>query len=163
MSRDLDRGASRALDLDSLVGLVVVGDDGSPEAAHAIRWAGEEAVRRGRPLAVVRAWSMTTAPRPATFEPGYVPSQDEFADAVRERILTATRGALEGEPAVEVIAVPVHASARDALVAASEVAAVVVIGARGKGLAKALLGGTSEYVVAHARGPVTVVPVRKAG
>ena len=70
------------LDLDGLTGAVVVGDDGSADAGVAVRWARDDARRRGLPLVVIRAWSLTSAPRPATFEPGYVPSEEEFAAAV---------------------------------------------------------------------------------
>ena len=44
-------------------------------------------MRRGVPLVVVRAWSITNAPRPAGSEPGYVPSEDEFAEAVRHEMV----------------------------------------------------------------------------
>ncbi|MDH4160484.1 MAG: universal stress protein, partial [Actinomycetota bacterium] len=60
-------------------GCIVVGDDGSAESATAVRWAAEEARYRKAPLVVVRAWTITSAPRPAHWEPGYVPAEDEFA------------------------------------------------------------------------------------
>lgn len=146
------------LNLEELTGTVVVGDDGSRDAAAAVRWAGADAKRRGVPLTVLRAWSLTTAPRPATFEPGYVPSEDEFAAAVRDEVLADVTATLGTDPGVEIRPTPVHDSARDALTEATSVAAVVVVASRGRGLAKALLGSTSEHVVKHARGPVVVIP-----
>ena len=146
------------LDAAELAGVVVVGDDGSADAARAVVWARDDAERRGVALVVLRAWSLTTAPRPATFEPGFVPSQDEFAAAVRDQIVRSVETTLGSEPGVQVVPLPVHNSARDALVAATSSAAVVVLAARGRGLAKALLGSTTEHVVRQARGPVTVIP-----
>jgi hypothetical protein len=46
-------------------GCVVVGVDGSPCGRRALRFAADEARVRQCPLVVVRAWAMTTAPRPA--------------------------------------------------------------------------------------------------
>jgi nucleotide-binding universal stress UspA family protein len=146
------------VDPAELEGTVVVGDDGSSDAARAVVWARDDAQRRGVALVVLRAWSLTTAPRPATFEPGYVPSEDEFAAAVRDQILRGVETTLGSEPGVQVVPLPVHKSARDALVAATSYAAVVVLAARGRGLADALLGSTADHVVRQARGPVTVVP-----
>jgi len=146
------------LDLDGLTGAVVVGDDGSADAGVAVRWARDDARRRGLPLVVIRAWSLTSAPRPATFEPGYVPSEEEFAAAVRAELLADLHETLGVDAGVELRPTPVHESAREALTAASAVAAVVVIASRGRGVAKALLGSTSEHVVREARGPVVVIP-----
>ena len=66
--------------------------------------------------------------------------------------------ALGVEAGSQLVLLPVHESAKDALIRASEVAAVVVVASRGKGLARALLGSTSEHLIKQARGPVTVVP-----
>lgn len=145
-------------DLQQIAETVVVGDDGSAHAAVAMRWARDDAQRRGVPLTVLRAWSITTAPRPASFEPGYVPSEDEFAAAVREEITQRVAALFGAEPGVTVHPVAVHESPREALAAASQVAALVVVAARGRGLAKALLGSTSEHLVRHAAGPVVVIP-----
>ena len=139
-------------------GTVVVGDDGSTHAAVAVSWAGEEAARWGVPLVVLRAWSLTSAPRPRGAEPGYVPSEDEFEGAVRDELAADVTATLGGEPPIEVRLLPIHAPAHEVLVAASEVAALVVVAARGKGLAKALLGSTTDQLVRRARGPVAVIP-----
>ncbi len=149
---------NESVDAAELAGAVVVGDDGSSDAAKAVVWARDDAQRRGVALVVLRAWSLTTAPRPATFEPGFVPSEDEFAAAVHDQILRGVETTLGSEPGVRVVPLPVHSSARDALVAATSSAAVVVLAARGRGLADALLGSTAEHVVRQARGPVVVIP-----
>lgn len=141
-------------------GAVVVGDDGSAEAATAVRWAAEEARRRGTELVVLRAWSITTAPRPAQWQPGFVPSEDEFADAVGLALAADVAAVLGEQPDLRVRGLPVHRSPESALVAATREAAVVVVGSHGRHLAKALLGSTSEHLVRHAHGPVVVIPVR---
>jgi nucleotide-binding universal stress UspA family protein len=141
-------------------GCIVVGDDGSAESASAVRWAAEEARFRGAPLVVVRAWSITTAPRPSHWEPGYVPGEDEFAAAVAEQLATDLVEVLGKDPGVAVRPLPAHSSPEDALVTASREAALVVVGSHGRHLASALLGSTSEHLVRHAHGPIVVVPVR---
>lgn len=143
-------------------GAVVVGDDGSAESATAVRWAAEEARRRGTELVVLRAWSITTAPRPAQWQPGFVPSEDEFADAVGLELAADVAAVLGEQSDLRVRGLPVHGSPESALVAATREAVVVVVGSHGRHLAKALLGSTSEHLVRHAHGPVVVIPVRGA-
>jgi len=145
-------------DMSVYRGAVVVGHDGSSHSDCAVQWGHEDAQRRGVPLVVLRAWTIKSAPKPATFEPGYVPSEDEFAEAVHGELAADVRSALGEEAGSQLVLLPVHESAKDALIRASEVAAVVVVASRGKGLARALLGSTSEQLIKHARGPVTVVP-----
>jgi nucleotide-binding universal stress UspA family protein len=141
-------------------GAVVVGDDGSPDAARAVRWAHEDALRRGVPLVVIRAWALTSAPRPTTAAVGNVPSEDEFAEAVRAEMGATVERVLGREPAGTVHLLPMHTSAADALVDASTDSAVTVVGARGAGLAR-WLGSVSTKVVHHAHGPVVVLPAIK--
>jgi nucleotide-binding universal stress UspA family protein len=151
-------------DLSVLRSSVVVGDDGSEDSSRAVSWAREDAARRGTTLVVVRAWSITTAPRPVEAEPGYVPSEDEFSDAVRRQLASDLLPVL-GDPAEggdqspPVVLMPVHRSPSDAWVQASRHAAVTVVGARGSGLAR-WLGSVSTAVVRSAYGPVVVIPHR---
>jgi nucleotide-binding universal stress UspA family protein len=144
---------------DPLVeGAVVVGDDGSEDAARAVRWAHADALRRSVPLVLVRGWSITTAPRPGgDSDLGYVPSEEEFAGAVREAMAADVQAVLGEVARSSVALLPVHRSAQEALVEASRRAAVTVVGARGSGLAK-WLGSVSTSVVKQAHGPVVVVP-----
>jgi nucleotide-binding universal stress UspA family protein len=106
-------------DLSVLRSSVVVGDDGSEDSSRAVSWAREDAARRGTTLVVVRAWSITTAPRPVEAEPGYVPSEDEFSDAVRRQLASDLLPVL-GDPAEggdqspPVVLMPVHRSPSDA-------------------------------------------------
>ncbi|MFZ0323992.1 MAG: universal stress protein [Actinomycetes bacterium] len=142
-----------------LRGSVVVGDDGSAESAHAVRWAIGEARTYRCTLVVLRAWSLTTAPRPATWEPGYVPGEDEFGAAVRDALVDDLRAILGDDPGVHIDYLPVHATPDEALVAATREARLVVVGSHGRHLARARLGSTAEHVVRNAHGPVVVVPV----
>lgn len=146
-----------AMDPSIYADAVVVGYDGSPDAARAVRWAYRDAGRRSGRLVVLRAWSLKTAPRPAGADLNYVPSEDEFAAAVRDALAKALTAVLGPEPTTEVVPLAVHRPADVALIEASSHAAVVVVGARGSGLAR-LVGSVSVSLVRGAHGPVVVIP-----
>jgi nucleotide-binding universal stress UspA family protein len=138
-------------------GGIVVGHDGSKCAQEALRWAGRLARRADVELHVVRAWSMTTAPQPATWEPGYVPPMVDWEKAVRDE-LTAHVGAAGLDPACRVTTHVVHRAPVAGMLAAAEGASLLVVGARGRGGFKGLLlGSVSDQLVHHAACPVTVV------
>jgi nucleotide-binding universal stress UspA family protein len=141
-----------------VTGCVVVGVDGSACGRAALRFAAHEARSRRCPLVVVRAWSLTTAPRPRDGEPGVVPPLSAFEAAVAAAVADEVAAELGATPGCEVRVTPVHDSPADALVAASRSAALVVVGSRGHGaVASLLLGSVSEHLVHHAEGPVAVV------
>jgi nucleotide-binding universal stress UspA family protein len=144
------------LELD---GGVLVGHDGSAAAAEAVRWAARLAGRLGSPLHVVRTWSISSAPRPATAAPGYVPPMTDFETAVLDRLRGDVEGlALTGE--LEVHCHVLHGAAGRRLLEASEGAEMLVVGTRGEGGFRGLLfGSTADQVVRHATRPVVVVPV----
>jgi nucleotide-binding universal stress UspA family protein len=136
---------------------VVVGDDGSTDAATAVKWAAEDATRRGSALSIIRAWSISTAPRPSSHTTGYVPSLREFEEAVLHE-LEERWGALR-QQVVRLDLLPVHKGSAEALIDASKSADVVVVGAAGQGLvARVVVGSVAKDVVRHARCPVVVVP-----
>ncbi|WP_369254787.1 universal stress protein [Geodermatophilus amargosae] len=138
-------------------GGIVVGVDGSACARTALAWAGRLAGRAGMPLRAVRAWSLTTAPRPASWEPAYVPPLAEYEAAVRQAIDDEVAAA--GLPAdVPVTCSAVHRAPVDALLAAAEGADLLVVGVRGRGGARGrLLGSVAASVLRAADCPVTVV------
>jgi nucleotide-binding universal stress UspA family protein len=141
-----------------LDGGVVVGDDGSPAAEAAIRYALEEAKRRDSVLHVVRAWTIPNAEHPPDSPFGYVPSLHELEAATLEVTRQRVRRLMgdSGHPPVEVHAV--HGPAVDVLVAASRMADVVIVGSRGLGgLASLVLGSVAEQVIRRSSGPVVVV------
>jgi len=131
---------------------VVVGVDGSEQATLAVRWAAEEAARRGRPLRLVHA-GRTTVPRPL--------SAEELA-AVREQVnswLTLAREAASAvAPDVPVEVATVDTEAVEGLLRESASAALLVVGNRGRGgFAGLLAGSTSVALAGRATCPVVVV------
>ena len=138
-------------------GGVVVGHDGSKCAQEALLWAGRLARRADVELHVVRAWSMTTAPQPSTWEPGYVPPLTDWEQAVRDE-LEAHVAAAGLDPAARVTCHVVHRAPVQAMLGAAEGANLLVVGARGRGgFAGLLLGSVSDQLVHHAPCPVTVI------
>jgi nucleotide-binding universal stress UspA family protein len=134
---------------------VVVGTDGSPAADEALRWARHEAALWGAKLSVVHAWDYPY------LEVG-MPSQMK-ADA--EAVLTKAAAMLEqaGETPVFVETELIQGAAAMTLIGASSTADLLVVGARGRGVIRsALLGSTSSYAIHHARCPVAVVHVTKS-
>ena len=138
-------------------GGIVVGVDGSACARTALAWAGRLAARARLPLLVVRGWSLTTAPRPASWEPGFVPPLAEYEAAVRQALTDDVAAA--GVPAdVAVRCSAVHRAPVDALLGAAPGAELLVVGARGRGGARGrLLGSVATSVLRAADCPVTVV------
>ncbi len=136
---------------------VVVGDDGSAGSRDAVRWAAREAALRGRPLYVLRGWSIRdVAPPP---EPtGAVPPLPDFEAEVRTAMEDSWAGVGPDATGVDVHLQPVHAPAAQVLIEASRTAELVVVGTRGRGgFAELMLGSTADQVVRHSRCPVTVV------
>lgn len=135
---------------------IVVGYDGSKAAGEALRWAAGEAERRGWGVRLLRS----------TLEPSATaPELEVWADVVaaRDRLqadLDATVAALGREhPDVSFSTVLVEDPPQLALAAASDDAAMVVVGARGRGGFTSLLLGSVSHRVAAA-GSCTVVVVR---
>ncbi|MGZ4505690.1 MAG: universal stress protein [Blastococcus sp.] len=140
-----------------LDGGILVGHDGSACAQEALVWAGGLAARAHLPLHVLRTWSITTAPKPGSWQPGFVPPLTDYEDAVRDE-LTAHVAAAAFDPAVQVTCHVVHRPPAHGLIEAAAGADMVVVGARGRGgFAGLLLGSVSDQVVHHAPCPVTVV------
>jgi nucleotide-binding universal stress UspA family protein len=150
--------------------LIVVGIDGSPEAAMALEQAAQEAARRGATLRVVsvarmpEVWAVPLGMAPPTVpvRPGELPS------AVRERTqasvdaLFAAHPELARQITVEVVAVSGNPATE--LVEQSKSADLLVLGHRGLGgLASAFLGSVGLNCVLHAHCPVLIVrPTRRA-
>lgn len=136
-------------------GSVVVAVDGSTASGAALHWAVRYASREGRALTVVHACGF----------PGAIADLEDLVAS--ERGLRSVGRALASEaedvarlaaPDVAVSSVVVMGSPGTVLVEASETAAVVIMGARGRGaITSVLLGSVSAQVAREAHCPVVVV------
>jgi nucleotide-binding universal stress UspA family protein len=133
---------------------IVVGVDGSPGAAQALRWAARQAGLTGAVLEAIIAWQY-----PVFFGWGPVVPEGTDFGAIAERTLgDALSGVLGAERPDWVHAQVIEGYPAEVLVAASDGAELLVVGSRGYGgFTDALLGSVSTYCVHHAHGPVTVV------
>jgi nucleotide-binding universal stress UspA family protein len=136
-------------------GAVVVGVDYSPDSLHAADYAAWEARHRQVPLTVVHA----VIP-PGTIGAGFGSSTViEILQRDGAQLLTETVERLRTRHAgVEIEQAMVASGPAGVLIAESEHAGLVVVGARGAGgFPKLLLGSVASQVTTHARGPVVVV------
>jgi nucleotide-binding universal stress UspA family protein len=139
--------------------VIVVGVDGSPSSAAALRWAGRQARATGASLRVITSWHDPSAygyevPLPSDWRP------DQEAARIQADALAAAADELDG---VTVETSVSEGQAAAVLVEASAKADLLVVGSRGHGeLAGILLGSVSEYCAAHADCPVVVVRGRHA-
>ncbi|MFI9025204.1 universal stress protein [Streptomyces sp. NPDC053560] len=142
------------------MGGVLLGVDGSPGSAAAVRFAFAEASLREVPLVAVHTWNTWTSrvyDGPAD-PPGVTYDVDRLRDE-EERLLTeALAGWTETYPDVVVERRVMETHTRHALIEASSEAQLVVVGARGLGgLSGLLLGSVGRALLCHARCPVVVV------
>jgi nucleotide-binding universal stress UspA family protein len=140
---------------------VVVAVDGSSGSEAALRFAMEDAARRGVSLEAVVAY------RPPDYWTDlYVVGPDDI-DRLRARLRTEAEGRVRAlvdtvtatlpEPAPEVTVLALHGAPAEVLVRESHGADLLVVGSRGHGGFSSLLGSTSLQCVHHATCPVTVV------
>ncbi|WP_336113632.1 universal stress protein [Streptomyces sp. PTD9-10] len=136
-------------------GRIVLGVGEKPTGSAAVRFATEEAVLRGVPLEAVRAWR-----RPAHATTGHPQLVGEPAHLFQQLAVEALEEALRDAPAdLEVHRRTVESHARDALLAASHEADLLVVGARRRpGHFGLQLGRVAHGVLHHAACPVAVVP-----
>ncbi|MFE5330356.1 universal stress protein [Embleya sp. NPDC056575] len=135
-----------------LRGHVVVGFDGSPGAERAVDLAADEAARRDTTLEVLHALEWVEV----------AGGDDRFGQQLRENARAIVdRGADRARARhadLRVLATVELANAIDALEAASDRAALLVVGSRGMGgFAGLLMGSVSLPVSAAARCPILVV------
>jgi nucleotide-binding universal stress UspA family protein len=144
--------------LDIPAGAVVVGIDGSESSNRALSWAADQAGRDRRPLVIVHAHAM--------LDPYWMAQPGVDARALRESMIEGAEALLAdardavvaGHPGLDVSVAWRSADARHLLIEASEHAALVVVGSRGRGPVKRLLlGSVSVGLTRHAHCPVAVV------
>jgi nucleotide-binding universal stress UspA family protein len=139
---------------------VVVGVDGSPESGVALRFALEDAARRG---ASVRVVSVYVPPEywAAAYGLSALPVTEEVVAQHEAVAREAVDAVVADDPAladvpVEVLALP-GPPAR-ALIEQARGAELLVLGHRGRGgFASAVLGSVGLHCVLHAACPVTIV------
>jgi nucleotide-binding universal stress UspA family protein len=150
---------STAIEVD---GGVLVAHDGSAQAEAAVRTAVRYAAALGKPVTVVRAWNVSTAPRPSSAGPGYMPPFEDFEAATLAALEENLAPIRSEHPEVTIRAAVVHGSPAEKLIDASGRADLIVLGSRGHGgFAGLLLGSVSEQVVRHAKCPVLVDKMEK--
>jgi nucleotide-binding universal stress UspA family protein len=131
---------------------IVIGTDGSPSAAAALRWGAREGKARGLPVTALMAWDYLG--QEGGFDPGY----NEMA--AKERLTAAVEAALgdTGTTGVDIGMKVVNDLPARALLAASQEADLVVVGARGLGGFRRLaLGSVSDQVLHYSGCPVAIV------
>jgi nucleotide-binding universal stress UspA family protein len=135
---------------------VVVGVDGSGASQRALQWAIDHARARQLPVVAVHAWHLPYVG--GDFATPWIDPDDLATGAdrfLREQLARVDTTGLVAP--VECRAIPDRAGA--ALVEASSLASLVVVGSRGHGqLTNAILGSVSDQVAHHATSPVIVVP-----
>lgn len=138
---------------------IVVGHDGSRGANAALEVALQLAEQLFLPVALVRAWSIATAPRPADWEFGYVSTFDQYSAAVCHELEQDARPLIDVFSTVSVSYYAAHASPAPGLIALSRNTRLLVVGTRGySGLAGVLLGSVSRECARRAECLVLVVP-----
>ncbi|MEX2103247.1 MAG: universal stress protein [Gaiellaceae bacterium] len=148
------------------MGKIVVGVDGSPGAAEALRWALAEAHVREAKLHIVHAWMVPLVialPEPLVVgltPPG--PSVEEVYERLRgaaKDVLDSSVRAAREEPGIQVEGELIEGRAAQELLEAARDADLLVVGTRGRGgFAGLLLGSVSQQCAHHAPCPLVIVP-----
>ncbi|WP_127481086.1 universal stress protein [Nocardioides pantholopis] len=140
--------------LEASTGAVVVGVDGSEAGDQALDWAAEQAALERRPLTIVHG-GVVQMPPGAELDPALLlTAMRREGHAVLER---AAQRARDEHDLSEVATELVMDDARAALLEASSVAHLLVVGSRGRGpVTSLLLGSVGIALSQHARCPVVV-------
>jgi len=135
---------------------IVVGVDGSPSALQAVRWAAEEAVRRGLPLRLVTVYSTPIGLPGGIVEPAVV---EQALQEQGKRWLHEAQGiAHEVSSELGNDLALMAAAVVPALVHESVNASMLVLGTRGLGgFAGLLIGSTAVLLAGRAHCPMVVV------
>ncbi|MBK0330606.1 universal stress protein [Brachybacterium sp. MASK1Z-5] len=139
---------------------VLVGFDGSEQARSALRFAAEEARRRGSGLTVVTAYA---APGAFYANLASMPHDaDDAGKAAAREILEEAAEIVKDHPGPLTFR-SARGDATGVLVDASGSVQLVVVGSRGRGgFAGRVLGSVASGLPAHSRCPTVVVPRREA-
>lgn len=137
-------------------GRIVVGVDGSDHSRRALKYAFEEARRRGASVDVVHAYQMPIYWGPPEFGGAIPGPTGEEMERHAQDVIDQTIGVAPSDLQIERIAA--HGPAADTLLRVAEGADLLVVGSRGRGGFRGLLlGSTSHQVITHAPCPVVVI------
>jgi nucleotide-binding universal stress UspA family protein len=141
-------------DHDRTPARVVVGVDSTRSCTAAVGFAFRAARQRGIPLIAVHAWT-PDPPADAEMIPGPRPLAALLARQVLERALRRWRREF---PDVSVHAALVRGSPESALLTHSRGAALLVVGARGRGLLRGVVrGSVSQTLMRHGHSPLAII------
>jgi nucleotide-binding universal stress UspA family protein len=134
---------------------IIAGVDGSEPSVRGLRWAIDDARKRGATVQAVHAWDV---PYSLSFAAAAV-DWPTFERAARQLLDQAVDAALGDTTDVPVERVLASGSAADVLLGTAKDADLVVVGSRGVGGFRGLLlGSVGQQVTHHASCPVVVVP-----
>ncbi|GAA4553286.1 universal stress protein [Amycolatopsis samaneae] len=134
---------------------IVVGVDGSPASAAALRWARAEAAARGSTLHAVTVWLYDAMLDDASVARTQEDARQTHLAKLEEFVATT----LGENPGVEVTCAAPDGDAGDILVAMSADAAMLVLGSHGtRTLRHLVLGSVCSACLRHACCPVVVLP-----
>ena len=137
-------------------GVVVVGTDGSKGSVHALRFAFEEAHRRGVGAEVITAWAVSS-PYTDDYSAPVMDGAHERATVVQEKAVARALDGMDTPPPISRSVV--HGYGGSVLVEAARDAAVLVVGHTQRSrLARAITGSVSAECLQNSSVPVILVP-----
>ncbi|WP_214370879.1 universal stress protein [Pseudonocardia sp. H11422] len=138
---------------------IVVGVDRSKHAVDALRWAIEEAARRGCPITVVHVWESHCVYEDCRGDVAMALDEESRrrADHLPEELLYTVLG--DRQRPRELASTTCAGNPGRMLTEIAADADLLVVGALERGLFRHLISGSvARHVARHARCPVTVVP-----
>jgi nucleotide-binding universal stress UspA family protein len=130
---------------------IVVGVDGSPHSAAALRWSLDQAASRAGEVTAIFAWQVPFVSMPGAFD------RAELEQAYRAFLIKTVREVVPS-PEVPLATVLAEGDPAESLITASRGADMLVLGIRGRSPVKGLmLGSVSQACAAGAYCPVVLV------
>jgi nucleotide-binding universal stress UspA family protein len=137
---------------------LVVGVDGSDGSRAAVRWAANEARRRGVALVAVEAWEFS----PLIFAADVPMALDDLRSNVEEHLqafVAEELGPVGERDGLAVEERVIEQAPVPALLSQCGPEDLLVVGSRGRGgFAGLLLGSVSQQLASHAPCPVVIIP-----
>jgi nucleotide-binding universal stress UspA family protein len=129
----------------------VVGVDGSPHSAPALRWAIAEARQHGGEVTAVLAWQPPFVAIPGAIE------LDELEQSYKDYLVNTVTEIVPSPP-VPLVTMVAQGDAIESLIEAAKEADILVLGTRGRSrFAGLMLGSVSQACAANSPCPVVLV------